>query len=388
MSRESFEVSSAPSIKITECLGDLLVRGSRTDRVTVRVDDGGASLDAENEGDGLTFSAPGDCTVDCPSQTRLTVSDVRADVKIRNVRGQIVLGQISGDVALRAVGPATLTGIAGDLSVRGVLGDLRAESVAADARLRDVEGVVSLEQVGGDLNCAGLRHGLSAEQVGADVRLGPPFAPGATYRVRAGGSLRLAVPIDASLHLSLRAGGRIRSRLPNLSLEETDTGQQGTIGAGEANLDADVGGSIRIRVAEAERDGAIGYGPDLDGLGAQIEAQIADSMADVEARLGESLSRIDSGETWRRYEREAERVRHMAGQHAEREGRRAQRSAEQARLRAERAERRWRRASGRPVGPEPQAVSDAERLQILRMVEAGKVSPAQAADLLAALEGR
>ncbi len=64
------------------------------------------------------------------------------------------------------------------------------------------------------------------------------------------------------------------------------------------------------------------------------------------------------------------------------------RAAERARLRAERAERRWRRASGRRPRPRREPAVDEERLRVLRLVEQGKITPGQAADLLAALEGR
>ncbi len=56
-------------------------------------------------------------------------------------------------------------------------------------------------------------------------------------------------------------------------------------------------------------------------------------------------------------------------------------------MQAERAERRWQRASGRR--PEPtRTAAEAEILRVLRLVEEGKITPEQAADLIAALEGR
>ncbi|HUV90333.1 MAG TPA: hypothetical protein VMY80_11820, partial [Anaerolineae bacterium] len=68
--------------------------------------------------------------------------------------------------------------------------------------------------------------------------------------------------------------------------------------------------------------------------------------------------------------------------------RKAEQDAEQSRMWAERAERRWQRASGSRPRPKPEPVTDEERMRILRMVEEGKVTPEQAADLLAAMEGR
>jgi hypothetical protein len=57
-------------------------------------------------------------------------------------------------------------------------------------------------------------------------------------------------------------------------------------------------------------------------------------------------------------------------------------------MQAERAQRRWQRASGqRPQPARPAAVNE-EILRVLRLVEEGKITPEQAAELIAALEGR
>jgi hypothetical protein len=57
-------------------------------------------------------------------------------------------------------------------------------------------------------------------------------------------------------------------------------------------------------------------------------------------------------------------------------------------MRAEQAERRWRRAAGERVEPQAAQPSDEERLRVLRMVEDGKITTEQAADLLRAIEGK
>jgi vacuolar-type H+-ATPase subunit E/Vma4 len=101
-------------------------------------------------------------------------------------------------------------------------------------------------------------------------------------------------------------------------------------------------------------------------------------MAEMEVRLEESLGQIDSEAIRRRAERVAEQARQKA-----------ERAAERARLRAERAERRWQRVSGQRSRPSPsETVSDEERMRVLRLVEEGKITPEQASELLAALEGR
>ena len=75
-------------------------------------------------------------------------------------------------------------------------------------------------------------------------------------------------------------------------------------------------------------------------------------------------------------------------QAADKARRAAEREAERARLRAERAERRWQRVSGQKPRPRQEETTDEERMRVLRLVEGGKLTPEQAADLLAALEGQ
>ena len=86
--------------------------------------------------------------------------------------------------------------------------------------------------------------------------------------------------------------------------------------------------------------------------------------------------------------RAAEQARQETERATERARRQAEREAERARLRTERAERRWQRASGQRPRPKREPATDEERMRVLRLVEEGKVAPEQAADLLAALEGR
>ncbi len=378
-----------PHIVVVGCLGDLAVRATEEPQLTVHVRDGADEAKVEQEGDSVTLTARDDCSLVCPAGSTLAIHTVRGDLWIKGVRGEIAVGTVHGDVALRDVGSVRMERIYGDLMARRVAGSLEVQDVAGDALVRAVEGPVALHQVGSDLRADGLQGGLVAEQVGADGRLGPPFSPGATYRLNVGSDLVIHLPADGSLRLSLRPGGRVRSSLPDLVLESAEGEAQGVLGAGEALLEAQAGGDIYLQPLEPRsREEEFAFAVDLEGLGMTIEARIAEAMAELEARLEESLGRIDSEAVRRQVERAALQARRAAERAAERARRAAEREAERARLRAERAERRWRRASGRRARPRRGGPTDEERLRVLRLVEQGKITPDQAADLLAALEGR
>jgi len=392
MFEQVIETSATPHVTIVECMGNLVVRGSEKKRLTLHARGGENEAALTQEGGSFTLEARVDCFLTCPPDTALTIHTVRGNLKVEGVKGPIAIGTVHGNTKLHAVGPVALEQTFGNLSVRQAAGDLSAQVARGNARIRQVDGSVSLEQIDGNLATEGMCGDLTAGHVRGNIRLGPSFSPGAIFNLNVGGNLTVRIPANASLRLSLRAGGGIRSRVPGLVLEEMGDEMQGVLGDGEASLEAQVGGRVSLRLSELGDhlvdDLPFDFVADMEGLGVQIEAQIAEATAELEARLEESLGRIDSEEMRRRVERTAEKTRQKAKEEAEKARRKAQHETEKARLRAERAERRWRRASGRRSRPRSEPISDEEQMRVLRLVEEGKISPGQAADLLAAMEGR
>ncbi|MGD1992622.1 MAG: hypothetical protein PVI59_05450 [Anaerolineae bacterium] len=392
MFRETIEMSATPHITVIDCLGDLVVRAVEGQQVDLRLQGTADDLSMERTGESIALSARTGCIVTCPPHTTLTLQAVHGDLKVRGIEQPITAGKIYGDVVLRDVGPTALETVYGDLVARQVTGDLQAEVLQADARIVQVDGHLRVDRVGGDLRAEGLMDGLEASGVGADVRLGPPFSPGATYRVQAGSDLRIYLPGDASVQLTLQAAGRIQSRMPDLELQERAGTTEVTLGAGEATLEARVGGHVYLsrwdRDTAAPEDLEFSFAADLEGLGSLIELRITEAMAEMQTRLEDSLGQFDSEAVQRRMERAAEKMRWKTEKAAEKARLRMEREAERARMQAERAERRWRRFSGEREPTREVSVSDEERLRVLRLVEKGQISPDEAADLLAALEGR
>jgi len=352
MFEQTIETSATPHVTVTECTGNLVVRGSEERQITIQVQGGADDVALEREGETFTLTTRANCRLACPPATTLTVRAVRGNLKVEGMQGPAAIGATYGNVDLRGVGSAALEQVFGNLSARQVAGS------------------------------------LEAERVQGNIRLGPPFSPGATYRLSADSNLTVRLPADASLRLALRAGGKVRSSVPGLTLEETEGETRGVLGAGEASLEAQIGGNVYLRPLEPEEGPAFDFAAGLEGLGAQIEAHIAEAMAKAATRLEESLSHIDDRVIRQRVERATEKALGKAGQAAGQARRKVEHEMEKARLRAERAERRWRRASGQRSRPREELVSDEERLRVLRLVEEGKISPEQAADLLTAMEGR
>ncbi len=359
-------------IIVRECLGNLTVRGGSEPQITVRVQNGEGDLDLEEQGENVSISVAADCTLICPFGARLTAERVLGNLRVEDVEGSMDLKLIRGNVAVQRVGPVALDEALGNLTARQVTGSLEAVDVKGNACVRAVSRGLKLANVAGNLMAEGVEGGLEAEKVRGNAKLGPPFSPETTYRLNTDGNLTLSIPADASLRLALRARGRVRSGVAGLELEREDGEVRGTLGDGEATVDAGVRGNVVLRSAEETETFENNVG--LEDLGAQIEWQVNEALAEMATRLEASLGRVDADSIKTRVERATEQAR-----------RKAEHAAEQARLRAERAERRWQRASGRrPRRTEP--ATDEERLRVLRMVEHGKLTPEQASELLAALE--
>jgi len=374
MYKRTIQTSGSPHITIEECRGNLTVRGSADEEITllVQIDEEELELDWQDET--LSLVLPDHATVTCPTETTLTVGEALGNLSLDGVEGQIILTSVHGNATVRAVGPVDLEEILGNFTARDIKGDLAGQDVKGNARVQGVDGKLTLKEVSGNLTTEGLNGGLSVQTVRGNARLRPPFAAGATYKVSAGGNVTVFLPEDASLRLALRPGVHVDSRVAGLELERTNGVVEGTIGAGEATLEAAAAANISLRPAEAPE--AFEVGADLEGLSAQIEWQVNEAVAKMTSRLEESLGQVDSGAIRERVDRATEQAR-----------RKAERAAERARMRAERAERRWRRASGQPPRSEPEPASEEERLRVLRMVEEGRITPEQASELLAALEG-
>jgi hypothetical protein len=432
MFEQTIETSGTPHITITQCEKNLFVRGKDVAQVAVRVDGEAQDLALEQEGETLTLSAREDCEITCPTGSTLTIQTCHGSAKVDGVAGTIATETVHGNLTLKDVGPTEFTRVDGNLFVRdvgGVLhgetvggnarvddveggcvlgkingnlhardvdGDLHSESVGGNARADDVRGQCTLKKIGGNLTFAEVQGNVIAEQVGGNARVKPPFVPGTTYRLAAGGNLDIRIPENASLRLALRAGGGVRSRVAGLALEEAGGEMTGVLGGGEASMEAQTGGSITLR-GEGSGDGPPGefefefdmdFLDDLDGIGPMIEARVGEAMAKLEVRLDQGLGQIDGEKLRLKIERAAEKSARAAERAAEEVRRAAEREAQKARMRAERSQRRWERASGQKPHPRPEPVSEEEQLRVLRMVEQGKITPEQAADLLGAMRGR
>ena len=388
MKIQRFEVSKTPHLTIA-CWDSLEINGGREGEVAIKVYGDEKDLEVSREGERLTIETRARCKIGCPSGATVTLQAVQGDLRVRRVDGPIAAEAVRGDVVLKDVGPTTVTTSAGDVRVRSVRGDLRLDKVSGDLVVRDVDGMLASDAIGGDLGATHLEGGLRVTLDG-DCSLTTDFAPGCDYRLTVGGDAALKFPDQASVRIQVQAGGDIRHKVDWAEVQEDDGTLIGRVGEGEANLEIDAKGDVSLRgkadsgrfVFNLHIDDDLDL--ELESMAEEIERNIEAHMALMNAELEAKLSHIDHDAIRRKAERAAEKAR-----------RKAEQAAERARLKAERAQRRWQRMSAprpAPSAPSPgrpaaAAITEEERLKVLRMVQEGKITASEAAQLLEAMEG-
>ncbi len=303
----------------------------------------------------VDVNGEGDLEVRVPAGVSVAVTSCGGDAHIR---------EITGDVRLENCG--------GDAHVREISGAVRIENCGGDLGLRQV-GPATVGNVGGDVRVRVVNGPLQIANAGGDASLGLAFLPGTEYAVAVGGDIRVNLMAGTSATITVLCGGDLSVDARDVRSVNKGAEQLVLVGAGDSLVNLHAGGDVTLRDTDAEVEG-------IDDLAGSIEAlvtrQLSGGMRHVTAVLEKS------GLTIQRSLEEAQRKVEEAERRAETAGRRS---------------RRWGvvippeppRAPEAPVAPvahEP--VSDDERLTILRLVETGKVTAAEAAQLLAALEGK
>ena len=381
MFEKTIETSATPHLTISAGLGNVSIQGEDAPQVQISSD---AEVALEQTGESLALEATGNCRITCPADSTITLEIVRGNLRISNVKGSTAIGTVNGNVRLRDGGPADLDTVHGSLGARRLEGDLKIGTVHGDARVQQVEGTVTVTRVGSDLNAGAILGGVVAPDVGSDARLTPPFTPETTYKVKAGSDVLIHLPEEADVRLSLSARTDVHTQVPDLELTEENGRMTGQLGEGAALIEAEAGSDVLILPEGARESFEFDFSflEDLEGIGTVVEARVEEALSEIEERLNS----VDSERLQLRIEQATEKAMRAAERAADRVRREAEREAQRARIRAERAERRWKRASGRKSAAKetPQATEE-ERMRVLRMVEEGKITPEQAAELLSAL---
>ncbi len=426
------ETSLNPIVEITDVGGDLRITGWEQAQLVAETDSED-SLHVDHDGDRLRLKSDSDLTIRLPQGAQVSVRTVGGDAVIRKLVAQkLAVGNVGGDLDLREIASASIGVVGGDMKAKRLLGDLQVGNVGGDLEALNVDGAVKSGNVGGDLGLKAIGGAIQA-LAGGDVTLAVSFKPEQEYSLQAGGDLTCRVGPDASVRLELIAGGDITVDVPVTQLAGNSARKTVTLGTGAAAANLRAGGDLHLTNAGFEAD-SLGdfdekFGADFAAMaddfgaqiGSQIESQISAHMADFDKLMAERMAGLNfvtdpaeaskiaatARQAAERAQRAGRQQADAARRRAEKQAEAAQRLAESAQRRAEAINRKVREEHGRrgwpfrgdpprpPVPPRPptpaapaEPVSDEERMLILRMVEQGKISVADAEKLLAALENK
>lgn len=368
MEKVTLEVGDNPRVVIKSVGGDLRVSGREDSNFEAQAPDKG-KLKVVQDGDRVEVSCKSGCLIFLPSGAEVEGEEIGGDVRLTGFTGEAMIRVIGGDLSLRHLGSATFELIGGDLHARKMTGDLTVDRVGGDAVIESVEGEVRMRAIGGDLMLHRVVGSVNAV-VGGDASVSFDPKPGSRSELQAGSDIGCRLPEEASARVSIQAGGE--SWLPgSVDKEETEDGTVLVLGKGEAEVDLRAGGDLKVQAGSE----GLPFAEDMVG---DILGEVDAKLAEMEARfnaMGAGLYGFDA-------DRVGERVRRAVA--------RAQRKAEKGRRSTRReasARARWPGINLAGMGAPREAVSDAERLAVLRMVEKGKISVDEAEKLLQTLEG-
>ena len=187
------------------------------------------------------------------------------DVYLRGVRGNIACDETGGQMHLADVGEVAVRQVNGDLTAEEVHGSLACHGAKGRATLRAVGGSVSIGGVGGDLVAEGCGGALSANCGGSAILSGIV----GEVRVNAGGNIRCRFESNAGGSVKAVCGGSLRVEGGPTPVARGAGVHTFRVGALKNSYTLVAGGSVHIE-SEAK---LAGLGDDLGVRGARIAAR-------------------------------------------------------------------------------------------------------------------
>lgn len=418
MDKQFITTSASPHITI-DVSGDLRIKGQDSNEVIAKSDNP-EDVTLEARDDQVIIRSSGDCVTRVPRMAFVLVQSVSGDAVIKGLDGELTIQSVDGSLELRNVAETRISRVSGDLSVKNVDGNLNIEKVDGDLNARSVQGDFTCS-TSGNLNLSSVGGSAKASADGnISLRLDP--SPGHQYEFSSDGNVFCRISGDASVEISVPKASQIRADLPGIHASAPVQSPYAlTLGEGDARLILSADGNVVLDTHAPDwdmEDFDIDLGKETEGIADAVSQQINDQVESqvrmIEDNLNANLASLSmrlsaaklTEEQARRIEERARETSERAAARAQEKMRRAQEKMEQKMAamqrkmemknrERERASRHAQRSWGFnvPTPPTPptspgEAVSEDERLMILRMLEEKKITMEEADQLLSALEGK
>jgi SHOCT-like domain len=403
-------VPAALPVKIRQAQGNLKVQElAHLDAEQVR-----GNLKLSQVGEVIIAEVYGNLTADEVDSLRL-VGTIHGEARLREVN-IADLQNVRGNLQAKEINRLRASRVSGNLQAKEIGGTLEADQVGGDAILKAVVGAVGIDQVAGNLVARHLTGGAKVPKVGGNLTLNGELGVGRTYQFQARGNATLRLPKEFAADLTLRARGKIQSSVVLTDEHREETMLTGRMGDGGTEIAVEAAGNILLSSGESEMAPDLGdeitrqveaglRAVDLEAIGRQVSEEMEAAMSRLQVKLeGVDWERIGV-QTQQAMDRAMEQMRRNVDRMAEKAARqqeRLERRLEREERRREERERRSAREAEplhtvkmegqdwadeevhEPAAPEPDL--DEERLVVLRMVEQGQITPAEAEMLLDALQ--
>lgn len=426
MEKQYIETGLSPRITLN-VNGQLTVKGWDESRIQIRTSSD-ENLTLNQEGDNITIACNNQCTLNVPMMASMNLQTINGNVVIKALEGELIGNVINGNLDLRSVGSVVLHKVEGNIASRDVDGNMTLDKVQGNLTVRDIQGDFSAsDRIRGNLTLYDVDGNAAASADGnITLRLDP--SPGKSYQFEAKGNIACRLPEDVSVEIDIDKANKISITLP-VWLEGVDEKQaiqhptapyKLTLGDGDSKMKLSSSGSVFLGSEAPEWDFAedIDFKLDdeiiklSDSITEQIDQQLQNQMEMLDQQLDIQMEMLSARlgmaglpeDKARRIEERSRQSAERAAQRAQEKIRRAQERLEQKLAAAQRkAEQKARIAARKSrahhrhsfhinipphqMPPTGEPISDEERLVILRMLEQKKITPEEAEQLLAAIEG-
>lgn len=285
--------------------------------------------------------------------------------------------------------------------------------------LRDLGGQFAAT-VGGDLSLRDISGGIDTT-TGKDAAVTFSPVPWQAYSIQAGGDIFAQIPQDTNAEFELKSGSKkIHINLKDAGHTIKEKTHNLTLGEGGPSVSLSAGGEIALSNEKRTTDSAAGFGtPDFgtpnfgafdnmenmfDEIAQQTTAQLEEQLSMIEEHLNTQFSDLEksfklAGLSEEKAQEVQERITNaqQRAQHSVQKAQaKLQRKLTQTQRKAARRARHDKRKSAEfdiesllaKKEKASRAVSDKERMMILKMLQEKKITTDQANDLLSALEAK
>ncbi|HPH94791.1 MAG TPA: hypothetical protein PKW33_01840 [Anaerolineaceae bacterium] len=407
---------------IIKSIGDLYLTGSDSPDIVVE-SESEYGVKIRQEGDAFLVSLLENANITLPRAAAITIEKCSGNLSLAGLSGPVAIIKVSGDLTIGQIGQVNLEKVSGNLVAAplngGALqiakvsgnacfdgaGNLSIEKISGDCLLKNQQGTFSVARISGNLIGKNLSGDLNASSISGDCSL--QTVESSQVNLRCSGNMRLGFSNTAGNH-NLAAEGDLAVYIPPQAAAAVKITSEGE--------------AIRLRLADQtntlrQRQHTLQLGLGGGTLTLASDGNVLLSDQPWMDNLEKDLDRAFSGQ-------QAEPVRlHSGGRSGlnitistDEIMQRVTRRAEEATRRAEeRINSALNRLDSMPIPPaspaysndsgyneysQPdeaevefeemphEAVSDEERLMVLRMIQEKKISVEEAEKLLEAMEGK